>query len=254
MLPNAADHDGSVCQSSSSLCVYCHFGCSKPRIAKMNSLLYSSMTGLMKTKLMNFITNTPFPSEFERLHKPKALGIRKGKDVSIDEGYGKASLTDNIDVNYIAAMDIKEAITAAMREYMLPELEILKAGQARADLEFASINQRMDDVNKRLDDMNAHLVDQSRRIDAVREELIGRIDKTNERIDENNKRMDAMHTDMIGRIDETHQHINSAVTAINMRMDRLFEVIVRRDEHVALASKLNEMDIDIRNMKQHIAA
>ncbi|MBN4073531.1 hypothetical protein JYT23_01700, partial [Mariprofundus ferrooxydans] len=63
-----------------------------------------------------------------------------------------------------------------MREYLVPELEALKAGQLRADVEFAAINKRLDDVNQ-------HLVDQSRRIDSVREELGQRIDKTNERID-----------------------------------------------------------------------
>ncbi len=91
-------------------------------------------------------------------------------------------------------MDIKEAVGAVMREYLVPELEAIKAGQLRADVEFAAINKRLDDVNQ-------HLVDQSRRIDAVREELGQRIDKTNDRIDKINGRIDATDASL-GRLYE----------------------------------------------------
>jgi len=140
-------------------------------------------------------------------------------------------------------MDIREAVAAVMREYLLPELEAIKAGQARADVEFTAIN-------KRLDDINAHLVEQGRRIDetneridAVREELGQRIDVTNERINTTNDRMDTLRKELERRIDET-----------NKRMDRLYEVIVRRDEHSALVIKINEMDHDIRELKARLAA
>jgi len=129
-------------------------------------------------------------------------------------------------------MDVREAVAAVMREYLLPELEALKAGQARADVEFTAIN-------KRLDDINAHLVDQSRRIDAVREELEQRIDETNKRIDESNKRIDGTNK----RIDET-----------NKRIDRLSEVIVRRDEHSTLVIKVNALENDVREIKRRLAA
>lgn len=108
-------------------------------------------------------------------------------------------------------MDMKEAVVATFREYLLPELEGLKSGQTRITSEIAA-------VNKRLDDINQHLSDQSRRIDAVREEL-------NHRIDETNK-----------------------------RLDRLYEVIVRRDEHAAIVIKINELDHEVREIKQRLAA
>jgi len=69
-------------------------------------------------------------------------------------------------------------------------------------------------VNKRLDDVNLHLADQSRRID-----------ETNKRIDETNN-----------------------------RLNRLYEVIVRRDEHSAIVIKVNELDQDIREIKQRLTA
>jgi hypothetical protein len=92
-------------------------------------------------------------------------------------------------------MSVKEAVLAALKELVLPELQILK-------LEQGELKATLGLTNKRLDDMNIHLLNQSRRIDAVREDLSGRIDETHKRIDETNK-----------------------------RLDRLYEVIVRREEH-----------------------
>ncbi|MBN4077145.1 hypothetical protein JYT48_02620 [Mariprofundus ferrooxydans] len=126
-------------------------------------------------------------------------------------------------------MDIKEAVAAVMREYLVPELEALKAGQLRADVEFAAINKRLDDVNQ-------HLVDQSRRIDSVREELGQRIDKTNERID-------VMSSGFNRRIDAT-----------DASLGRLYEVIVRREEHSAVVIKLNTLEQDVRELQHRLAA
>jgi len=39
---------------------------------------------------------------------------------------------------YHGDMDIKEAVGAVMHEYLVPELEAIKAGQLRADVEFAA--------------------------------------------------------------------------------------------------------------------
>jgi len=97
-------------------------------------------------------------------------------------------------------MDMKKAMLVAMQEYLLPELQEIKSGQARLETELNA-------VNKRLDDVNLHLADQSR------------------------------------RIDET-----------NKRMDRLYEVIVRRDEHSAVVIKIGELDNEIREIKQRLAA
>ncbi len=119
-----------------------------------------------------------------------------------------------------------------MREYLVPELEAIKAGQLRADVEFGAINNRIDDVNKRLDDVNQHLVDQSRRID-----------KTNERIDKTNECITAMG-----------DKLNSRIDATDASLGRLYEVIVRREEHSAVVIKLNELDQDVREMKQRLAA
>jgi len=123
------------------------------------------------------------------------------------------------------SMDMNEAVAAAMREYLMPGLEAIKSGQARSDAQFS-------DVNKRLDDMNAHLVDQSRRID------------------ETNNRIDAIREELTANINSVREELKET----NKRMDRLYKVIVRREEHSALVIKINEMDHDIRELKQHLAA
>ncbi len=71
-------------------------------------------------------------------------------------------------------------------------------------------------TNKRLDDITAHLVDQSRRIDEMNRSLIARIDETNNRI------------------------------------NRLYEVIVRREEHDNLEIKIVKIEQDIAEIKEKI--
>ncbi len=144
-------------------------------------------------------------------------------------------------------MDMKEAMLAIMREYLLPELEGLKSGQIGLRSDIAN-------VNKRLDDVNLHLVDQSRRIDTLREELGQRIDAVREELSGNinalreelNHRMDGIDH----RIDETNKRIDET----NKRLDRLYEVIVRRDEHSAIVIKINELDHEVREIRQRLAA
>lgn len=87
------------------------------------------------------------------------------------------------------------------QDVVVPELKQIRA-------ENAKIKTTLQLTNKRLDDINVHLADQSRPID------------------ETNKRIDAVHVDLIHRIDET-----------NNRLNRLYEVIFRRDEHEGLAQR-----------------
>jgi len=158
-------------------------------------------------------------------------------------------------------MDMKKAMLAAMQEYLLPELQEIKSGQARLETELNAIN-------KRLDDVNLHLADQSRRIDSVREELGSRIDETNNRIDavreelgsridETNNRIDTTNNRIDttnNRIDAVREELNQGIAATNRRLDNLYEVIVRRDEHSAVVIKIGELDNEIREIKQRLAA
>jgi len=111
-------------------------------------------------------------------------------------------------------MEIMEAVRTAIQELIVPDLTRIRE-------ENNEIKTILTLTNKRLDDVNLHLADQSRRID-----------ETNKRIDETNK-----------RIDET-----------NKRIDRLYDVVVRREEHAQLSQRLNVMERDMAELKRRIAA
>jgi chromosome segregation ATPase len=115
-------------------------------------------------------------------------------------------------------MEIQEVIVSALKDMVVPELTKIKddVNNVKAVLEV---------TNKRLDDINLQLIDHSRRIDAVREELSQRIDDTNRRIDETND-----------------------------RLNRLYEVIVRRDEHSTLDQKVLALEKDVQELKLKITA
>jgi len=59
----------------------------------------------------------------------------------------------------VAEEGFRQEVVTVAKDALLPELTELKAG-----------------LNKRIDDFNVHFLDQSRRIDALREEVGGRID------------------------------------------------------------------------------
>ena len=118
-------------------------------------------------------------------------------------------------------MDIKEAVGSVLKELIVPELNKIKE-------ENKEIKTTLVLTNKRLDDINLHLADQSRRIDSVREELSERIDSVREDLGE--------------RIDE-----------INKRIDRLYEVIVRRDEHFRLDQRVAKLEREIDDLKRMAA-
>ena len=114
-------------------------------------------------------------------------------------------------------MDIKEAMGNVLKELIVPELDKIKE-------ENKEIKATLVLTNKRLDDINLHLADQSRRIDSLREEL-------SERIDETNKRIDSLRENL------------------NQRIDRLYEVIVRRDEHYKLDQRVADLERVVNDLK-----
>jgi uncharacterized coiled-coil protein SlyX len=122
-------------------------------------------------------------------------------------------------------MDVKEALRSFFKEIVLPEIQDIKTEQIK-------ITERLNSVDQRLADINLHLADQSRRID-----------ETNKRIDETNKRIDSVRDELVSMIGET-----------NKRIDRLYEVIVRRDEHSELVIKVIDLEKRIVGLEGRLAA
>jgi len=148
-------------------------------------------------------------------------------------------------------MDIIEGVRTAMKEMMLPELDRIRE-------ENQEIKAILEMTNKRLDDMNLHLADQSRRIDAVREELGARIETL--RI-ELTARIESVRADLTTRNDETNKRIDynnrrmdSMSEKFDDRLNRLYEAIVRREEHSGLERRVLSIEQDVADMKQRLAA
>jgi uncharacterized coiled-coil protein SlyX len=122
-------------------------------------------------------------------------------------------------------MDIKETLRSSLRDIVLPEIHDIKTEQIK-------ITERLNSIDQRLADINIHLADQSRRID-----------ETNKRIDETNNRIDSVRDELVSMIGET-----------NKRIDRLYEVIVRRDEHSEVVIKVIDLEKRVVGLEQRLAA
>ena len=159
-------------------------------------------------------------------------------------------------------MEIKEAVVAALKEIIFPELQGLKHGQAelRASLE---------GIHKRLDDHNAYLVDLSRRVDEVRSELIGRLDKVESgltaRIKEVDSRLDRVESELTTRIDQVRSELTARLDQLygdliarndetNRAIARLYEVIVRRDELGVIMDRVSRVEWEVEELKKKLAA
>jgi predicted nucleic acid-binding Zn-ribbon protein len=125
-------------------------------------------------------------------------------------------------------MAFKKATANVLKELIIPELSKIKD-------DINHVYTKLEFTNKRLDDINLHLVDQSRRIDGLREEL--------------SQRIDAIREELAHRIDET----NDRIDVTNDRINRLYEVIVHRDEHSSLEQKVLDLERDVREIKIKIA-
>lgn len=128
---------------------------------------------------------------------------------------------------------VMSEVVAAIKELVLPELKEIRAEQSE-------IKTALGLISKRLDDVNLHLTDQSRRIDVVREELTKRIDAVREEL---TKRIDVVREELTGRVDR-----------VNDRLDRLYDVVVRRDEHEELRTRVYRLEVEVAELKQRLAA
>lgn len=140
-------------------------------------------------------------------------------------------------------MSIEEEVRAAFKEGMALAMQPLRRrGSGEFDGPLAV-------TSKRQDDMNVRLMDHSRRIEAVWEALGGRIDalrrELGARIDDTNRRIEALRKELGARIDAFNVRLdatNRRLDETNHRLDRLYDAMVRRDEHQELASRVKALE------------
>jgi len=144
-------------------------------------------------------------------------------------------------------MDIMETVRTAIQELIVPDLTRIREENKEIKTILTLTNKRLDDVNLHLADQSRRIDETNKRIDGVRDELAKRIDGVR---DELVKRIDGVRDALVKRIDETNKRIDET----NKRIDRLYDVVVRREEHAQLSQRLNVMERDMAELKRRIAA
>ena len=190
-------------------------------------------------------------------------------------------------------MDVMESIRAGLKELILPELDRLREDNRElkaliqltnkrlddVNIHMADQSRRIDEINKRIDSVREELVGMiqgtNKRIDSVREELVGMIQETNKRIDsvrnelivmimDNTKRIDANNMridDLNKRIDETNDRIDkfknellSMMLEMSGRIDQLKETMVRREEAIDLDRRVYVLEQHVETIQRRLAA
>ena len=131
-------------------------------------------------------------------------------------------------------MDLKEAVRAALKELILPELEDIRK-------ESHELHSQMELTNKRLDDINRHLADQSRRID-----------ETNKRIDDTNKRIDDVRAELTSRIDDVRAEFTARFDGLNTRVDQLTFQVGKLAQELERMRQSREVTADLLHRVQRL--
>jgi uncharacterized protein YktB (UPF0637 family) len=137
-----------------------------------------------------------------------------------------------------------EAILAGIKEMILPDLAVLRQEQAEIKASLVL-------TNKRLDDVNTHMVDQSRRIDTIREGLEGRFEALRTGLE---GRFEASRTGLEDRFEALRTAIDSHLKNVNERLDQLYAIVVRREEHYLLTSRVQVLEQKVAELEKRVAA
>ena len=81
-------------------------------------------------------------------------------------------------------MPVRDNLTKVLKDLILPELQGIRAEVSKLGSRIDVVENRLADFSARFQAIDQHLVDQSRRIDELRTEVMTRIDQQNLRIDQ----------------------------------------------------------------------
>jgi DNA anti-recombination protein RmuC len=187
-------------------------------------------------------------------------------------------------------MEIGGAVKKALKEIIVPELDKIKADVSETKAVLGVTNKRIDDLStnladqsRRIDSMRDEL---TQRIDNVRDELGQRIDtldhkidafaekldqkidkveakldekiekvteKVDRRFDDSNKRIDFVNTTIVSVNEGFLRGIENVNNNTNTRLDKLFNAVVRRDDHFKLEKKFIELEKEVKEIKEKIS-
>ena len=148
-------------------------------------------------------------------------------------------------------MDVKEAVLAGLKELIVPELQVMQQAQVELKTTLGLTNKRLDDINSHLIDQSRRIDETNKRIDSIHADLITRIDKVNADLI---ARIDKVNTDLVTRIDKVNMDLIMRNDETNRGLARLYEVIVRREEHQFLAERVARLEQSLEELKRRQAA
>jgi vacuolar-type H+-ATPase subunit I/STV1 len=139
--------------------------------------------------------------------------------------------------------EVPRGVAAALKEYLVPQFEGLRAEAKIIAGQQEQMSKRLDDVSGQLVAIHARLDQTNARIDAVREELGARIDAVREEL---GARIDAVREELGARIDQTNLRIDH----LDQRLDRLYEVAVRREEAEHLVQRVVALEAAVNVLRK----
>ena len=89
-------------------------------------------------------------------------------------------------------MPVRDNLTKVLKDLILPELHGIRGEVSKLGTRLDVVETRLADFSARFQAIDQHLVDQSRRIDELRTEVMTRIDQLSTRIDQQNLRIDQL--------------------------------------------------------------
>jgi len=89
-------------------------------------------------------------------------------------------------------MPVRDNLTRVLKDLILPELQGIRGEVSKLDRRLDVVENRLADFSARFQAIDQHVVDQSRRIDELRTEVMTRIDQLSTRIDQQNLRIDQL--------------------------------------------------------------
>ncbi|MGB9711566.1 MAG: hypothetical protein ACP5J5_04985 [Dissulfurimicrobium sp.] len=108
-------------------------------------------------------------------------------------------------------MDMTDTMKKVIQELIVPEISLIKADNSEIKAILQLTNKRLDDINIQLSDINR-------------------------RVDETNKCIDEVRAERYERIEMARSELLNglggarfAIENLNMRLDRLYDAVVRRD-------------------------
>ncbi|MFQ5455534.1 MAG: hypothetical protein ACE5EA_04920 [Nitrospirota bacterium] len=143
-------------------------------------------------------------------------------------------------------MEIKDIIQG-VGEYLLPQFRELSQRLDRLETNYHEIRSVQEEMSRRISDLNISL-------NARMGSLENRMNSLENSL---NARMNSLENSLGARMEQIESRVGNIERRLDLmdqRLDNLYQVIVRRDEHEMLEHRVKKIEEDISMIKHKLAA